>query len=81
LPRGAQVGEVEVRQRGAVVARIPLVTGAAIDAPTTMEQLADVVDRERTALTLGLVGVASLLGVLLWGRATRRRRSIRTRET
>jgi D-alanyl-D-alanine carboxypeptidase (penicillin-binding protein 5/6) len=80
LPAGAQVGEVEVRQRGAVVARVPLITGAAIDAPTTLEQVTDVVERQRTALTVALLGVGSLLVVLLRGRATRRRR-VRTRET
>jgi D-alanyl-D-alanine carboxypeptidase (penicillin-binding protein 5/6) len=80
LPAGAQVGEVEVRQRGAVVARVPLITGAAIDAPTTLEQVTDVVERQRTPLTVALLGVGSLLVVLLRGRATRRRR-VRTRET
>jgi D-alanyl-D-alanine carboxypeptidase (penicillin-binding protein 5/6) len=48
LAQGATVGEVEVRQRGAVVARVPLITGAAIDAPTTLEQVTDVVERQRT---------------------------------
>jgi D-alanyl-D-alanine carboxypeptidase (penicillin-binding protein 5/6) len=83
LPAGAQVGEVEVRQRGSVVARVPLITGAAIDAPTTVEQVTDVAERRRIPLTLGVVGVGSLLVVLgLRGRAVRRRRrGLRARET
>lgn len=80
LPAGAQVGEVEVRQRGAVVARVPLVTGAAVDAASTVEQVRDLADRRRTPLTLGALAVGSLLVVLVWRRATRRR-SVRTRET
>ncbi len=80
LPRGAQVGEVEVRQRGIVVARVPLVTAAAVDAASTVEQVRDFADRRRTALTLAALAGGSLLVVLTWRRATRRR-SIRTRET
>jgi D-alanyl-D-alanine carboxypeptidase (penicillin-binding protein 5/6) len=80
LPEGAQVGEVEVRQRGVVVARVPLVTAAAVDGATTLERVSHAVEERRTALTLAGVGVGSLLVVLLWGRATRRRK-VRTRET
>jgi D-alanyl-D-alanine carboxypeptidase (penicillin-binding protein 5/6) len=80
LPEGAQVGELEVRQRGVVVARVPLVTAAAVDAASTMEQVRDVADRRRTPLTLAGLAVGSLLVVLVWRRATRRR-SVRARET
>ena len=80
VPRGAQVGQVEVRQRGAVVDRVPLVTGAAVDGATTLERVSHAVEERRTALTLAGAGVGSLLVVLVWGRATRRRR-VRTRET
>jgi D-alanyl-D-alanine carboxypeptidase (penicillin-binding protein 5/6) len=80
VPKGAQVGQVEVRQRGAVIDRVPLVTGAAVDGATTLERVSHAVEERRTALTLAGVGVGSLLVVLLWGRATRRRK-VRTRET
>jgi D-alanyl-D-alanine carboxypeptidase (penicillin-binding protein 5/6) len=71
---------VEVRQRGVVVARVPLVTAAAVDAASTVEQVRDLADRRRTPLTLAALAVGSLLVVLTWRRATRRR-GVRTRET
>jgi D-alanyl-D-alanine carboxypeptidase (penicillin-binding protein 5/6) len=80
VPEGAQVGQVEVRQRGVVIDRVPLVTGAAVDGATTLERVSHAVEQRRTALTLAAVGVGSLFVVLLWGRATRRRK-VRTRET
>jgi hypothetical protein len=63
-----------------VIDRVPLVTGAAVDGATTLERVSHAVEERRTALTLAGVGVGSLLVVLLWGRATRRRK-VRTRET
>jgi len=80
LPAGAQVGEIEVRQRGAVVGRLPLVTASAVDGASPVEQVSHAVERRRTPLTLAAVAGGSLLLVLLWGRVTRRRR-VRTRET
>jgi hypothetical protein len=51
-----------------------------VDGATTLERVSHAVEERRTALTLAGVGVGSLLVVLLWGRATRRRK-VRTRET
>jgi serine-type D-Ala-D-Ala carboxypeptidase (penicillin-binding protein 5/6) len=80
LPAGAQVGEVEIRQRGVVVARVPLVTGAAVDAATTRERVTAAAERHQTLLLLAAVAAGSLLLVLVRGRVNRRR-SVRTRET
>lgn len=57
LPRGSRQGTVVVRRRGRVVARVPLVTAAAVPQATIVEQVDDVVPG-------GMVGVGLLLGGL-----------------
>jgi serine-type D-Ala-D-Ala carboxypeptidase (penicillin-binding protein 5/6) len=83
LPAGAQVGTIEVRQRGRVVARVPLVTREAIAAPT-LRQKVSFWARHHKGLLIG--GAAALLActvcLVIWRRRRRARRSgRRARET
>lgn len=71
LPQGAQVGAVQVRQRGEVVATVPLVTAAPVAAATAGEKLQDFASKRVTVLLLATFVACSLLLVLLRRRATR----------
>lgn len=73
LPKGARVGTVNVLQRGKVVARIPLVTGDAVDAATFFDRLRDWLGSPMTLVLLAAFAVCSLYLVLLRRRAVRRR--------
>lgn len=74
LPAGARVGTIEVRMRGKVVERLPLVTGREVDAATFGQRFASWLTRGTTVLLLGAFAGCSLLLVVLRRRATRRRR-------
>ena len=65
LPQGARVGTIEVRQRGELVERVPLVTVRAVAAATTLERLTDLAERSQTVLLLAAVGLGSLFLLLL----------------
>ncbi len=77
LPQGARVGTVEVRQRGEVVARVPVVTAQAVTEATATDRLGDFAGRPRTLLLLGAFLLGSLLLVVLRRRSTRRTRGPR----
>ncbi|WP_205697550.1 D-alanyl-D-alanine carboxypeptidase family protein [Conexibacter sp. SYSU D00693] len=79
LPRGARVGTVEVRLRGKVVDRVPLVTAREVDAATFGQRFAEWLGRGSTVLLLAAFAACSLLLVLLRRRATRRRQGERAR--
>lgn len=83
LPAGAQVGTIEVRQRGRVVARVPLVTREAIAAPT-LRQRVSFWARHHKGLLIG-AGAALLactVCLVIWRRRRKARRSgSRARET
>ena len=80
LPQGARVGTIEVRQRGEVVARVPLVTAEPVAAATAGEKLQDFASRRATVLLLATFVACSLLLVLLRRRAMRGRRGRRETE-
>lgn len=72
LTAGTRVGTVEVRVRGRVVGRTPLVTAAAVPEASTGERLMSVLERPGTmALVAGLLACTLLL-VLLRRRVVRR---------
>jgi D-alanyl-D-alanine carboxypeptidase (penicillin-binding protein 5/6) len=73
LGAGARVGTVEVRQRGQVVARIPLVTARAIAAPTLTQRVGDYLGRGSTRAVLVVLALCSLYLALVRRRSTRRR--------
>lgn len=65
LPQGAEVGTVVVRQRGAVVARVPLVTARAVTEASATERLRDFAGRTLTVVLLGVFLLGSLFLVVL----------------
>jgi D-alanyl-D-alanine carboxypeptidase (penicillin-binding protein 5/6) len=73
LDAGARVGTIEVRQRGQVVARIPLVTARAIAAPTLAQRVSDYLGRGSTRVVLVLLALCSLYLALVRRRSARRR--------
>jgi serine-type D-Ala-D-Ala carboxypeptidase (penicillin-binding protein 5/6) len=75
LAAGARVGTIAVHQRGRVVAQVPLVTRAAIAAPTTQQKVRHYVGHHKRLL-IGL-GAALLCTVCLviWRRRRKARRS------
>ena len=75
LPQGARVGTVVVRQRGRIVARVPLVTAQPVDAATFLQRLGGFLGRPTTLALLAAFGACSLYLVLLRRRALRRRDS------
>lgn len=81
LPQGARAGTVEVRQRGRVVARVPLVTARAVTEAGAADRLADFAGRTRTVLLLAVFLLGSLLLVVLRRRSTRRARQPQARKT
>lgn len=80
LPQGARVGTILVRQRGKVVARIPLVTQDAVTEASAMDRLSDFASRTRTVLLLAVFLLGSLLLVVLRRRSIRRERQPHTGE-
>jgi serine-type D-Ala-D-Ala carboxypeptidase (penicillin-binding protein 5/6) len=73
LPAGARVGTIDVRWRGHLVARVPLVTRDAIGAASLWQRADDLLGWT-VAVVLGVVALASLQLVLLRRRAVKRRR-------
>lgn len=65
LPARARVGTIEVRFRGRVVDRVPLVTATEVVEATTTDRLEDFAGRPGTKLLLGALVGCSLLLVLL----------------
>ena len=72
LPAGARVGTVEVRLRGKVVARVPLVTATAVENASLGQRLSTVLKRPGTIVLLLLLMGCTVLLVLLRGRVVRR---------
>jgi hypothetical protein len=68
------VGTIEVRWRGHVVDRVPLVTTAAVPEAGLLDHARDILGRTITIALLAVVVLASLQLVLLRRRAVRRRR-------
>ena len=73
LDAGAPVGTVEVRQRGRVVARVPLVTASAVSAPTIVQRVSDYLGRGSTRAVLVVLALCSLYLALVRRRSSRRR--------
>jgi D-alanyl-D-alanine carboxypeptidase (penicillin-binding protein 5/6) len=80
LPRGARVGTVEVLQRDRVVARVALVTAAAVRASTFAERVGHALPNLLIAL-VAAAALGSLVLVLLRRRAVRRQRRAGGTET
>jgi D-alanyl-D-alanine carboxypeptidase (penicillin-binding protein 5/6) len=72
LNAGSRVGAVEVRERGRVVARTPLVTATAVEEAGLATRLSDLLSRPATLLLVGLVLACTVLLVLLRRRVVRR---------
>ncbi len=83
LPAGARVGTIEVRQRGQVVARVPLVTGEAIAAPTLKQKISFWARHHKGLLIgAGAALLACTVCLVMWRRRRKARRSgRRARET
>lgn len=65
LPARSRVGTIEVRYRGEVVDRIPLITAAEVAEATATDRLADFAGRSATQILVGALLACSLLLVLL----------------
>lgn len=74
LAVGARVGTLEVRWRGKTIARVPLVTRAAVAKAGFWSRIDDVPTYTAVLVALAVVALASLQLVLLRRRAIRRRR-------
>ena len=72
LPRGAPVGTLEVRQRGRVVARAPLVTASAVDEATIGERISSLLSRPAALFLIAVLLTCTVLLVLLRRRVVRR---------
>jgi D-alanyl-D-alanine carboxypeptidase (penicillin-binding protein 5/6) len=73
LPARARVGTVQVRWRGHVVARVPLVTRTAVGSAGLLDRADDVAGRTLLVFLLAGVALGSLQLALLRRRARRRR--------
>ncbi|HEV3001036.1 MAG TPA: D-alanyl-D-alanine carboxypeptidase family protein [Solirubrobacteraceae bacterium] len=72
LPAGAEVGTVEVRVRGKVVERVPLVTASAVAEATLTDRVASVLARPASILLVVLLVGCTVLLALLRRRVVRR---------
>lgn len=81
LPQGSRVGTIVVRQRGKVVAQVPLVTARAVTEAGAGDRLRDFFGRTRTIFLLTVFLLGSLLLVVLRRRSTRRARRTQARKT
>jgi D-alanyl-D-alanine carboxypeptidase (penicillin-binding protein 5/6) len=72
LNAGARVGTVEVRERGRVVARTPLVTATPVEEAGLSTRLASMLGRPLTLVLIALVLACTVLLVLLRRRVVRR---------
>jgi hypothetical protein len=66
------VGSVEVRQRGRVVARAPLVTAAAVEEASLVERVGSLLSRPTSLFLIIVLGGCTVLLVLLRRRVMRR---------
>lgn len=73
LAAGTRVGTVEIRQRGRVVARVPLVTARAVSAPTLGQRVSNYLGRGSTRAVLIVLALCSLYLGLVRRRSARRR--------
>ena len=80
LPKGARVGTIAVRQRGKTVARVALLTGAAVPEATLTQRLGHFLSSTSAIVLIVALLVCSLQLVLLRRRAVRRRRPARETE-
>jgi D-alanyl-D-alanine carboxypeptidase (penicillin-binding protein 5/6) len=76
LPAGSKAGAAEVRVRGRVVARVPLVLARHLDGTPLYERLASYAARPMTVLLVAVLALCSLQLALLrrWAERRRRRR-------
>jgi D-alanyl-D-alanine carboxypeptidase (penicillin-binding protein 5/6) len=74
LPAGARAGTVELRWRGRVVERVPLVTAGEVPAPSLAARAGEAAGRTLVVVLLGAGALGSLHLVLLRRRRRRRRR-------
>jgi serine-type D-Ala-D-Ala carboxypeptidase (penicillin-binding protein 5/6) len=82
LAQGARVGTVLVRQRGRVVARVPLVTARAVTEAGAVDRLRDFGGRPSTMVLLAAFVLGSLLLIALRRRTTKASPpAARTRDT
>jgi D-alanyl-D-alanine carboxypeptidase (penicillin-binding protein 5/6) len=72
LPAGAEVGTVEVRVRGKVVERVPLVTAAAVAEASLSDRVRDVLSEPVSILLVVLLVGCTVLLALLRRRVVRR---------
>jgi serine-type D-Ala-D-Ala carboxypeptidase (penicillin-binding protein 5/6) len=74
LPGGSRAGTIEVRRRGRVVARAPLVLARDLDATPLYDRLVSYAGRPMTVVLVVVLAICSLQLALLRRRAERRRR-------
>jgi D-alanyl-D-alanine carboxypeptidase (penicillin-binding protein 5/6) len=74
LPAGARVGSVELRWRGRVVDRVPLVTARAVPEPSFVHEASKVLGRTLVLVAVAAVALGSLRLVVVIRRRQRRRR-------
>jgi len=72
LPAGAEVGTIEVRVRGRVVQRVPLVTAAAVPEASVADRVISVLSRPLSVLLLVLLIACTVILALLRRRVVRR---------
>jgi serine-type D-Ala-D-Ala carboxypeptidase (penicillin-binding protein 5/6) len=72
LPAGAEVGTIEVRVRGKVVERVPLVTDVAVAEASLTDRVRDVLSEPVSILLVGLLIGCTVLLALLRRRVIRR---------
>lgn len=73
LDAGARVGTIEVRQRGRVVARVPLVTARNVAAPSLAQRVSGYLGRGSTRAVLAVLALCSLYLAVARRRSARRR--------
>jgi D-alanyl-D-alanine carboxypeptidase (penicillin-binding protein 5/6) len=81
MPKGARVGTIVVRQRARTVARVALVTGAAVPEASLTQRLGHFLSSTSSIVLIVALLVCSLQLVLLRRRSVRRRRPARETET
>ena len=72
LPAGAEVGRVEVRVRGRVVERVPLVTAVAVEEASVGDRVVSVLTEPLSILLVGVLVGCTVLLALLRRRVVRR---------
>ncbi|HEV2812310.1 MAG TPA: D-alanyl-D-alanine carboxypeptidase family protein [Solirubrobacteraceae bacterium] len=77
LPAGAQVGAIEVRVRGKVVERVPLVTAVAVEEASLTDRVTSVLSTPLSVLLVILLIACTVLLALLRRRVVRRAHGVR----